>query len=173
MLSEGSDLLDWPRSRRAANEPLLVLKPGAREYQTGSGLNLQRSATFNRPRKSFAREFRFCKVNGRNTRKSRELYRLPYLTKNLTKFSFYSIYHLLSATYRKSGGEGGIRTPGTLASTSDFESGAFNHSATSPTLFEALRCRCKRAGVHRALLPALRQRPGPEHGPEHGPLIVA
>src|ERR1035437_7620413 len=71
-------------------------------------------------------------VNGRNTRKSRELYRLPYLTKNLTKFSFYSIYHLLSATYRKSGGEGEIRTPGTLTSTSDFESGAFNHSATSP-----------------------------------------
>src|ERR1039458_2917944 len=67
-------------------------------------------------------------VNGRNTRKSRELYRLPYLTKNLTKFSFYSIYHLLSATYRKSGGEGGIRTPGTLASTSDFESGAFNRA---------------------------------------------
>ncbi len=29
-------------------------------------------------------------------------------------------------------GEGGIRTPGTLAGTSDFESGAFNHSATSP-----------------------------------------
>jgi glycosyltransferase involved in cell wall biosynthesis len=30
------------------------------------------------------------------------------------------------------GGEGEIRTPGTLTSTSDFESGAFNHSATSP-----------------------------------------
>jgi len=26
------------------------------------------------------------------------------------------------------GGEGGIRTPGTLASTSDFESGAFNRA---------------------------------------------
>jgi hypothetical protein len=32
----------------------------------------------------------------------------------------------------KMSGEGGIRTPGTLAGTSDFESGAFNHSATSP-----------------------------------------
>src|SRR5262245_22365131 len=30
------------------------------------------------------------------------------------------------------GGEGGIRTPGTLASTPHFECGAINHSATSP-----------------------------------------
>ena len=30
------------------------------------------------------------------------------------------------------GGEGGIRTHGKIAPTSDFESGAFNHSATSP-----------------------------------------
>ena len=30
------------------------------------------------------------------------------------------------------GGERGIRTPGTLASTPHFECGAFNHSATSP-----------------------------------------
>ncbi len=30
------------------------------------------------------------------------------------------------------GGEGGIRTPGTLAGTTDFESAAFDHSATSP-----------------------------------------
>src|ERR1017187_2012802 len=37
------------------------------------------------------------------------------------------------------GGEGGIRTPGSLATTSDFESGAFNRSATSPTL-ECMRC---------------------------------
>ena len=31
-----------------------------------------------------------------------------------------------------SGGEGGIRTHGTLARTPDFESGTFDHSATSP-----------------------------------------
>jgi hypothetical protein len=31
------------------------------------------------------------------------------------------------------GGEGGIRTPDTLASMPHFECGAFNHSATSPT----------------------------------------
>lgn len=31
-----------------------------------------------------------------------------------------------------SGGEGGIRTPDTFARTPDFESGTFNHSATSP-----------------------------------------
>ena len=32
----------------------------------------------------------------------------------------------------KNGGEGGIRTPDTLASMPHFECGAFNHSATSP-----------------------------------------
>ena len=30
------------------------------------------------------------------------------------------------------GGEGGIRTPGTLSGTTDFESVTFGHSATSP-----------------------------------------
>ena len=34
------------------------------------------------------------------------------------------------------GGEGGIRTHGRLAPTPDFESGTFDHSATSPTLFQ-------------------------------------
>jgi hypothetical protein len=34
----------------------------------------------------------------------------------------------------KVGGRGGIRTHGTVARTSDFESGAFNHSATLPTI---------------------------------------
>ena len=33
---------------------------------------------------------------------------------------------------RAVGGEGGIRTPGTLASTSHFECDAIDHSATSP-----------------------------------------
>ena len=32
------------------------------------------------------------------------------------------------------GGRGGIRTPDTVARTPDFESGAFNHSATLPTI---------------------------------------
>src|ERR1035438_1168026 len=32
----------------------------------------------------------------------------------------------------KNGGGGGIRTPGELAPTSDFKSGALNHSATPP-----------------------------------------
>ncbi len=36
--------------------------------------------------------------------------------------------------YAKSGGEGGIRTPDTLASMPHFECGAFDHSATSPSL---------------------------------------
>src|ERR1700733_1203574 len=33
------------------------------------------------------------------------------------------------------GGRGGIRTHGSLATTSDFESDAFNHSATLPAVF--------------------------------------
>ena len=32
----------------------------------------------------------------------------------------------------QNGGEGGIRTPGTLSGTTDFESVTFGHSATSP-----------------------------------------
>jgi hypothetical protein len=34
---------------------------------------------------------------------------------------------------RVAGGEGGIRTPDTVARMPHFECGAFNHSATSPT----------------------------------------
>ncbi len=33
------------------------------------------------------------------------------------------------------GGEGGIRTHGGFAPTPDFESGTFDHSATSPAVF--------------------------------------
>ena len=35
------------------------------------------------------------------------------------------------------GGEGGIRTPGTLSGTPVFKTGAINHSATSPAAFVA------------------------------------
>ena len=35
------------------------------------------------------------------------------------------------------GGEGGIRTLGDVATTPDFESGTFDHSATSPTFIFA------------------------------------
>src|SRR5262249_2609265 len=38
----------------------------------------------------------------------------------------------LRSTDADPGGEGGIRTPDTLASMPHFECGAFNHSATSP-----------------------------------------
>src|SRR5581483_258256 len=38
----------------------------------------------------------------------------------------------------ESGGEGGIRTHGTLTRTPDFESGTFDHSATSPKRCEGL-----------------------------------
>ena len=37
-----------------------------------------------------------------------------------------------AANFSLAGGEGGIRTPDTLASMPHFECGAFNHSATSP-----------------------------------------
>ena len=39
------------------------------------------------------------------------------------------------------GGEGGIRTLGTFARTPDFESGTFDHSATSP---QRRSCNCSR-----------------------------
>ena len=39
---------------------------------------------------------------------------------------------------RAGGGEGGIRTPGTVTRTPHFECGAFNHSATSPS-FEIIK----------------------------------
>jgi hypothetical protein len=37
--------------------------------------------------------------------------------------------------YKGNGGEGGIRTPGTLSGTPVFKTGAINHSATSPHLY--------------------------------------
>ena len=42
------------------------------------------------------------------------------------------------------GGEGGIRTPGTRKRTIDFESTALDHSATSPNRMEKLN-----NGLHR------------------------
>src|SRR2546426_12280918 len=39
----------------------------------------------------------------------------------------------------KAGGRGGIRTHGSVAATPDFESGAFNHSATLPLHLIGLR----------------------------------
>ena len=41
-------------------------------------------------------------------------------------------HNKLRGFYFESGGEGGIRTHGGLAPTPDFESGTFDHSATSP-----------------------------------------
>jgi hypothetical protein len=38
----------------------------------------------------------------------------------------------------KNGGEGGIRTPDTVARMPHFECGAFNHSATSPSLVASM-----------------------------------
>ena len=43
--------------------------------------------------------------------------------------------HMRCAILNCHGGEGEIRTHGNLAATPDFESGAFDHSATSPWSF--------------------------------------
>ena len=42
--------------------------------------------------------------------------------------------------FQRSGGEGGIRTPGTLSGTPVFKTGAINHSTTPPN-FVAVRAR--------------------------------
>ena len=39
--------------------------------------------------------------------------------------------------FHRCGGEGGIRTPGTLSGTPVFKTGAINHSATSPVTYFA------------------------------------
>jgi hypothetical protein len=43
--------------------------------------------------------------------------------------------HEIFCLLAKDGGRGGIRTPGTVTRTPDFESGAFNHSATLPHVY--------------------------------------
>ncbi len=51
------------------------------------------------------------------------------------------LYNFL-ISQRKTGGEGGIRTPDTVARMPHFECGAFDHSATSPgTMWSALLAR--------------------------------
>ena len=51
----------------------------------------------------------------------------------------------------KNGGEGGIRTHGTLARTPVFKTGAFDHSATSPASFMH-DCVCRAARQAGAIL---------------------
>ncbi len=55
-------------------------------------------------------------------------------------FSFDQI-HFNTNEHREpiNGGEGGIRTPGTLKRTIDFESTALDHSATSPKEMHTLK----------------------------------
>ncbi len=47
-------------------------------------------------------------------------------------------WQIRRANLLKIGGEGGIRTPGTRKRTTDFESAAFDHSATSPVLLNQI-----------------------------------
>ena len=51
-----------------------------------------------------------------------------------TEFSEFFYFRETHETIVKIGGRGGIRTPGRIAPTSDFESDAFNHSATLPSV---------------------------------------
>jgi hypothetical protein len=59
---------------------------------------------------------------------------LSLLTLSLTVGSFNPLFHpkFFDFPRNRSGGRGGIRTHGRVAPTPDFESGAFNHSATLP-----------------------------------------
>ena len=59
--------------------------------------------------------------------------------------------HFLPPRAAKNGGEGGIRTLGCLTTTSDFESGAFNHSATSPDHLRGRRVQLSRLNARRGL----------------------
>ena len=55
------------------------------------------------------------------------------------------VMHEMPAPALESGGEGGIRTLGTVARTPHFECGAFDHSATSPE--DAWSCELRRLRV--------------------------
>ena len=57
---------------------------------------------------------------------------LNKISNNLYTYSHFELSFLMI----KIGGEGGIRTHGTVASTPDFESGTFVHSVTSPNVLE-------------------------------------
>ena len=56
------------------------------------------------------------------------------------KTEFFEFFYFWEThkTLVKYGGRGGIRTHGSLATTSDFESDAFNHSATLPITAQGL-----------------------------------
>ena len=87
-----------------------------------------------------ARGFVFSTSSHKSTHKRRvEFSRLCELARtNATHpVLFYGLTAELFRTFAnncedRTGGEGGIRTPDTLASMPHFECGAFNHSATSP-----------------------------------------
>ena len=50
----------------------------------------------------------------------------------IARLDVVAITSLQLQDYKYAGGEGGIRTPGTLSGTPVFKTGAINHSATSP-----------------------------------------
>ena len=80
--------------------------------------------------------------------------------------------HLSVAFPMLPGGEGGIRTHGTVTRTPDFESGTFDHSATSPGSVDSHRCErphythpVAKLASHRCKSHPGRARRGQAHGP--------
>ena len=64
-----------------------------------------------------------------------------------TGFSEFFYFGETHKTLVNIGGRGGIRTHGSLATTSDFESDAFNHSATLPTAYYQQLTPCLRFAI--------------------------
>ena len=65
----------------------------------------------------------------------------PFGTRLSPMSQVQSVTHFSGSDNDRDGGEGGIRTPDTLASMPHFECGAFNRSATSPQVSARLRRR--------------------------------
>ena len=69
---------------------------------------------------------------------------VPHLQSRLllssNQFSFLFRLRRMMSWVAPNGGEGGIRTPGTLSGTTDFESVTFGHSATSPKSWATKSC---------------------------------
>ena len=64
---------------------------------------------------------------------------MPFVQAVASSLAFASVFIGGFGGTFNDGGEGGIRTPDTLSGTLAFEASAFNHSATSPDLFAAMR----------------------------------
>jgi hypothetical protein len=69
------------------------------------------------------------KTDGEYEYKTEKLSGVCQVNNTISEFFYFGETHKTRAKY---GGRGGIRTHGRVTPTPDFESGAFNHSATLP-----------------------------------------